>query len=73
MEEIGIRGVIQFFFLERKTAKEIHEKITPTLGNLCLSYETVGFWVNEIKQSRTSIETLKKSTISFWPQANEST
>lgn len=56
MEKIGIRGVIQFFFLEGKTAKEIHERILPTLGSSCPSYETVRLWVNEFKRGRTSID-----------------
>ena len=34
-------------FLEGKTAKEIHERIVPTLGNLCPFYETVRLWIND--------------------------
>ncbi|KAK5645801.1 hypothetical protein RI129_004265 [Pyrocoelia pectoralis] len=56
MDKIGIRGVIQFFFLEGKTAKEIHDRILPTLGDSCSSYETVRFWVNEFKRGSTSIQ-----------------
>ncbi|EZA55747.1 Histone-lysine N-methyltransferase SETMAR, partial [Ooceraea biroi] len=56
MDKIGIRDVIQFFFLEGKTAKEIHERILLTLGDSCPSYETVRLWVNEFKRGRTSIE-----------------
>jgi histone-lysine N-methyltransferase SETMAR len=61
MDKIAIRGVIQFFFLEGKTAKEIHERIFPTLGDSCPSYEAVRLWVNEFKRGRTSIEDAPRS------------
>lgn len=61
MDKIGIRGIIQFFFLEGKTAKKIHERILPTLGDSCPSYETVGLWVNEFKRGRTSIKDAPRS------------
>lgn len=56
MEKIVIRGVIQSFFLEGKTATEIHDQIFPTLRDSCPSYETIRLWVNEFKRGRTSIE-----------------
>ncbi|KAK5646393.1 hypothetical protein RI129_004857 [Pyrocoelia pectoralis] len=56
MDKIGIRGVIQFFFLEGETAKEIHDRILPTLGDSCPSYEAVRLWVNEFKRGRTGIQ-----------------
>jgi transposase len=61
MDKIAIRGVIQFFFLEGKTAKEIHERIFPTLGDSCPSYEAIRLWVNEFKRGRTSIEDAPRS------------
>ena len=48
--------MIQFFFLKEKTAKEIHEKIAPTLGDSYPYYEIVRLWVNEFKRGRKSIE-----------------
>ncbi|GLH01410.1 Uncharacterized protein GBIM_07566, partial [Gryllus bimaculatus] len=41
MDRTGIRGVIQFFFMEGKIGKEIHERTAPTLSDSCPSYETV--------------------------------
>ena len=55
MDKIEIRGVINFF-LEGKTAKEIHGSIAHISVDSCPSYETVRFWVNEFKRSRKSIE-----------------
>jgi hypothetical protein len=55
MDKIAIRGVIQFFFLEGKTAKD------PTLGDSCPSYEAIRLWVNEFKRGRTSIEDAPRS------------
>ena len=42
MNKIGICGVIQLFFQEGKTGKEIYEKIAPTLSDSCSSCETLG-------------------------------
>jgi len=61
MDKIGIRGVIQFFFLEGKTAKEIHERMFPILGDSCPCYESVRLWVNEFKRGRTSIKDAPRS------------
>ena len=86
MDEIAIRGVIQFYFLERITAKEIHERMLPTLGYLCPSYERVELRLNEYKRGRTSFKdaprpgTLKSAarqktltilTISFCPTGDQ--
>jgi len=44
MDKIGIQSVIQFFFfLKEKTAKEIHERIFPTLGDSYPFYEPFDF------------------------------
>lgn len=56
MDKIEIRSVVKFFFLEGKTAREIHERILPTLGPSCPSYENVRLWVNSFQRERTSIE-----------------
>jgi len=61
MDKIGIRGVIQFFFLEGKTAKEIHERMFPILGDSCPCYESVRLWVNEFKRGRISIKDAPRS------------
>ena len=34
MDKNRIRRVIQLFFLQGKTAKKIHERLAPTLGDL---------------------------------------
>ena len=62
-ENIAIRGVIQFLFLEGKTAKEIHEKIIPTLGDSYSSYEVIRLSVNEFNRRRTSAENAQRSGI----------
>ena len=49
MDKIRIRGMIQFLFLEGNTAKEIHNRIAPTLDD--------SFPLGEcLKRGRTSIE-----------------
>ena len=53
IDKIRIYDVIQFFLLQGKIVKEIHER---TLGDSCPSYETLTLWVNEFKRGRTSIE-----------------
>ena len=40
-EKIAIRSVIQFLFLEGKTANEMHKRIFPTLGDSYSSYEAI--------------------------------
>ena len=62
-ENIAIRGVIQFSFLEGKTAKEIHEKIIPTLGDSYSSYEVIRLSVNEFNRRSTSAENAQRSGI----------
>ena len=48
-------------FFGWEISKEIDERVTPTLGDLCSSHETVRLWVNEFKRSRTSIEDKSRS------------
>jgi len=49
--------VTQFFFLEEKTAKEIHKRIFSSLGDSSPFYETVrNLWVNKIKRGKISNE-----------------
>jgi len=52
--------MIQFIFLEGKTAKEIHERIFPTLDDLHV-FETIRFWVNEFKFGKISIKDVSRS------------
>ena len=56
MNKVEFRAVIRLFFLERKTAKEIPERIEPTLVDSCLSNETVRLWLNAFKQDKASAE-----------------
>ena len=55
-KKIEIRSVIQFFYLEGKTAKEFEERIAPTLGQSYFNYDTVRLWINKFKWGRTIIE-----------------
>ena len=41
MNKIGIRVLTRFYFLEGKTAEEIHERVAPTLDDSCPPYEIV--------------------------------
>ena len=40
-EKIAIPSVIQFLFLEGKTANEMHERIFPTLGDSYSFYKAI--------------------------------
>jgi len=53
--------MIQFIVLERKIAKEIYERIFPTLDDLQDVFETIRFWVNEFKFVKISIEDVSRS------------
>ena len=48
--------VTQFFFLESKTAKNMHAKIFLTMSDSYFSFEAIHLWDNEVKRGRTSIE-----------------
>ena len=41
---------VNFFFLQRKTPKEIHAILTETLGEHAPSYATVKNWVAQFKR-----------------------
>ena len=47
---IEIRAVIKFFFLQGKVPKEIHAILTETLGQHAPSYATVKNWVAQFKR-----------------------
>ena len=47
---IETRDVIKFFFLQRKTPKEIHAIVRETLGQHAPSYAAVKKWVVELKR-----------------------
>ena len=44
------QGVIMFFFLQDKVAKEIHAILTETLGEHAPSYTTIKNWVAQFKR-----------------------
>jgi len=46
---IKMRVVIKFFFLQGKVLKEIHTILTETLGENAPSYATVKNWVAQFK------------------------
>ena len=41
---VELRTAMKFLFLQKKTAKEIHECMTQTLSDKCPSYSTVKKW-----------------------------
>jgi len=47
---MGTRTVINYFFLQGKTPKEIHAILTKTLGENAPSYTTVKNWVVQFKR-----------------------
>ena len=47
---IETRAVINFFFLQGKSPKEIHAILTGALGEHAPSYATVKNWVSQIKR-----------------------
>ena len=47
---IEIRAVIKFFFLQGKVPKEIHAILAETLGEHAPSYATVKNWVAQFKR-----------------------
>jgi len=51
---IEMRSVIKFFFLQGKAPKEIHGILTETLGEHAPSYATVKNWVAQFKHGNFS-------------------
>ena len=49
--DIETRAVINFFFLQGKAPKKIHEILKETLGERAKSYATVKNWVVQFKPS----------------------
>ena len=47
---IEMRAVIKFFFLQGKALKEIHAILAQTLGEHALSHATVKNWVAQFKR-----------------------
>ena len=46
---VEMRAVIKFFFLQGKVLKEIHTILTETLGEHAPSYATIKNWVAQFK------------------------
>ena len=57
MEKIAIRGVIQFFFLEGITARDIHESTFSTLEHARSSYAATGLWINDSSAEKQPLKT----------------
>lgn len=56
MDKIGVRYVIQYFYLKGLSPTNIQVELDSTLGESAPSFTTIKYWVAEFKRGRSSCQ-----------------
>jgi len=60
------RAVIEFLVKEETPAAEIHQRLQPAYGSVCMGASSVRRWVKHLKDGNTSIQDVYKEVAIMW-------